>query len=660
MKSRVVMVFILLFGFWTMLVVRAFVLQVLPNEKLAHRQQRLYQTQIKVEGRRGTIFDRNGEGLAISEPAYSLYADPSVIENKKNVAQKLALQLKLPIREVSKKLEDSKKRFVWIARQIDYLSSEKVKSWNTRGLGFIEEPKRVYLSEEIFSPLIGVVGNEGKGLEGVELFYDVLLRPNSEKLIVKRDARGRPLQVNGLLVTETHDGKDLNLTIDRELQYKLFRELEDSVKEHSATGAYGIILDAESSEILAMSHVTADGKPEIRNRVLLDAFEPGSTLKTFVIAGALKEQKIKANSKIDCGNGQMTIGKRTIHEADAHHKFGFLTVSEILAFSSNIGSAKIGFMLGEDSLSAVLRSFGFGQKTGVDLPGESIGILQSLPWSQHLLSNISFGHGVATTPLQIANAYAAIANGGLLNVPRITKLENTTWWNKILKKDVPPKLARRVLSFEDANTLKLLLMGVTAKNGTGVNAQIPGYLVAGKTGTAQKVKPDGKGYMDNEYISSFVGFLPADKPRFVIYVAVDSPKKQYYGSQVAAPLFAQVASYALRREGLAPLVLQSHSLTNDLNLTTKQSTIENSTGDLAVNPNNILMADESLQNINQVVPELRSLTIREVQEIFQKKHSNKIEVRVSGDGNVVGETDPAAGEQWPSANHKIKLKMISK
>jgi cell division protein FtsI (penicillin-binding protein 3) len=635
-------VFTLLFGFWTLLVFRAFVLQVLPNEKLARRQQRLYQTQIKVEGRRGTIFDRNGEGIAISESAYSLYADPLVIENRKAVGQKIASQLKLPLREVSKKLEDSKKRFVWISRQMDFLTSEKIKAWNIRGLGFIEEPKRVYLSEEIFAPLIGMVGSEAKGLEGVELYYDLLLKPNSEKLIVKRDARGRPLQVNGLLVTETHDGKDLNLTIDRELQYKLFRELEDSVRENSAEGAYGIILDAENSEILAMSHVTADSKTEIRNRTLIDAFEPGSTLKTFVIAGALKEQKIKANSKIDCGNGQMTIGKRIIHEADSHHKFGFLNVSEILSLSSNIGAAKIGFMLGDNVLSFVLRSFGFGQKTGVDLPGEATGILQSLPWSQHLLSNISFGHGVATTPLQIANAYAAIANGGLLNVPRMTKLENTSWWKQILKNEASAKVAKRVLTPVDANILKILLMGVTSPGGTGVNAQIPGYLVAGKTGTAQKVNPNGKGYLDNEYISSFVGFLPADKPRFVIYVAVDSPKKQYYGSQVAAPLFAQVASYALRRAGLAPLVLQSKSRKYDINLTTKS------------------VEEQHSVNINQVVPELRNLTLREVQELFQKNHQNPIEIKLSGDGNVVGETEPSTGEPWPYSNHKIKLKMVTK
>jgi cell division protein FtsI (penicillin-binding protein 3) len=375
MKSRIIVVFIFLIGLWTMLVFRALVLQVLPNDKLAKRQQRLYQTQIKIEGKRGTIFDRNGEGLAITEQAYSLYADPSIIQNRKQVAQKLASELGLSFKELVRKLEDPKRKFVWIARQLNYLNSEKIKEFKIHGLGFIEEPKRVYLSEEIFAPVIGLVGSEGNGLEGVELQFDSMLRPNNEKLTVKRDARGRPLQVNGLLVTETHDGQDLSLTIDREFQYKLHRELEESVKENNAESAYGIILDAQTSEILAMAHVSSDEKNSVRNRSLLDAFEPGSTLKTFVIAGALKEENLKANSRINCGNGAMTIGTRTIHEADAHHKWGFLTVSEVLAYSSNIGAAKIGFMLGEVRLSSVLKNFGFGKKTGVDLPGESAGIL---------------------------------------------------------------------------------------------------------------------------------------------------------------------------------------------------------------------------------------------------------------------------------------------
>jgi cell division protein FtsI (penicillin-binding protein 3) len=654
-----------------MLVFRALVLQVLPNEKLAKRQQRLYQTQIKLEGRRGTVFDRNGEGLAISEQAYSLYADPSIIQNRKNVAQKLASELKLSFREVLKKLDDPKKKFVWISRQLDAVASEKIKEWQIHGLGFIEEPKRVYLSEEIFAPVIGLVGAEGKGMEGVELYYDSMLKPNSEKITVKRDARGRPLQVNGLLVTEVHDGQDFNLTIDRELQFKLYRELEESVKEHNASGAYGIILDAETSEILAMSHVSSDDKPELRNRSLLDAFEPGSTLKTFVIAAALKEGKLKTNTRINCENGSMTIGKRTIHEADAHHKWGFLTVSEILAFSSNIGAAKIGFMLGAESFNAMLKNFGFGQKTGVDLPGESAGILQELPWSQHLLSNISFGHGVATTPLQIANAYASIANGGWLRTPRISKFENPTWWNRMLKKN-KSTLAKRILTTEDANTLKLLLMGVTAKGGTGYNAQVPGYLVAGKTGTAQKVNPNGKGYLDKEYISSFVGFLPADRPRFVIYVAVDSPKKQYYGSQVAAPLFAHIASYALLREGLAPLVLQSKSLESSHVGAGSRANLNDNLTNANFHNNEIIKnlehkaelqkANEiaQAQQINEVVPELRNITLREVRNILENHRNSKIDVKVSGDGNVVGETEPLAGQPWPDANHKIKLKMINR
>jgi cell division protein FtsI (penicillin-binding protein 3) len=284
------------------------------------------------------------------------------------------------------------------------------------------------------------------------------------------------------------------------------------------------------------------------------------------------------------------------------------------------------------------------------------------------MSNISFGHGVATTPLQIANAYASIANGGWLKLPRITKSENTSVWSRVLKKNNSAQ-EKRVLTTEESNTLKLLLMGVTAKGGTGFNAQVPGYLVAGKTGTAQKVNPNGKGYLDKEYISSFVGFLPADKPKFVIYVAVDSPKKQYYGSQVAAPLFAHIASYALLREGLAPLVLQSAPFGNEIIKNSEKSLEQNSEqGEDDNSKKNFVLKSEleknnelaQIQNLQEFVPDLRNLTLREVRNRLEYHKNGKIDVRVSGSGNVVGETDPVSGQLWPNADHKIKLKMITK
>jgi len=567
MKTRIVISFSFFAAFWALLLMRVFFVQIFPHEKLERLELRQYETTVKIEGRRGSIYDRKGVELAISAPAYSLYADPQLlVKEKLTVARQLRKAIGLSIPIFLKLVKDKKKRFVWLERQLSSLQMEKVKALNIHGLGFIEEPMRIYPDEEILKPILGVVGNTGRGLEGVEKQFDSVLRGNPKKLQIRRDARGRPIQVNGLLVTEIEEGTDVQLTLDREMQYVLHRELERTLAEQEAQGALGVILDAKTSEVLAMDglghSMSGDALQSSpwRNRPMLDAFEPGSTMKTFVIAAGLQQKGWQPNTRFNCEGGKLKIGKRTINEADGHHNFGWLTISEILAFSSNVGMAKMAFDLGAKSVKQILTQFGFGQKTGINLPGEAKGIIQEGKWSQHLLSNVSFGHGMAATPLQIANAYAAIANGGILNTPTITKPIETKLKNWLPSWDVEQsnsgtdfqQKAIRILSEAEAQTLRLLLAGVVVTGGTGVSAVVAGYPVAGKTGTAQKVNPKGLGYLPNVYISSFVGMIPANNPRFVIYVAVDSPKKQYYGSQVAAPLFSRIATFAVRHEGLAP------------------------------------------------------------------------------------------------------------
>src|SRR5207253_2623837 len=276
--------------------------------------------------------------------------------------------------------------------------------------------------------------------------------------------------------------------------------------------------------------------PEVRrDKVATDAFEPGSTMKTFVIATALREGLAAPNTKFFCENGSFKVGDKVIHEAEAKEVFGNLTVSEILALSSNIGTTKIAFKMGAETLRQGLLDFGFGSKLGLDLPGEARGSVQALPWRPHLLSNISFGHGIAVTPLQIANAYAAVANGGVLNTPYIVQSMRDSETGQV--KEMQQKPIRRVLTAEQASQMKIMLSGVTAPGGTGKNARVNGFIVAGKTGTAQKVDPNGRGYIKGAYISSFAGFIPANDPKFVIYVALDRPRKGFYGAQVAAPIF---------------------------------------------------------------------------------------------------------------------------
>jgi cell division protein FtsI (penicillin-binding protein 3) len=281
-------------------------------------------------------------------------------------------------------------------------------------------------------------------------------------------------------------------------------------------------------------------------------------MKTFAIAGALKEGILRPSTRYNCEGGHLKVGDKWIKEAEARDKFEWLTVTEILAKSSNVGAAKIAFDLGDERLLRALNDFGFGAKTGVELPGEARGIINPLPWRPHLLANVAFGHGIAVSPMQVAAAYAAIANGGVLKRPLLVKAIHTHSGDQ--PQEFQAEEVRRVLSPSQAATMRLMLTAATEDTGTGATARIPGYFVAGKTGTAQKVDTVHGGYIKNAYVSSFAGFVPANNPRYVIYIAVDNPRKSYYGGQVAAPVFARLAQYLVRRVGLPPVQISEHNV----------------------------------------------------------------------------------------------------
>lgn len=420
MKSRVVILFLGIVALWTLLIFRAIFLQILPNERLVKLKERQFKTVINLPARRGSILDRNKRELAMSSKAYSLYADPHILTQHKLLSRRLSKELGVPSENIYSKIKDSKKRFVWIQRLLKEDQMKKIKNWGIQGLSFVEEWRRVYPNESLLAHSLGFLGQDGQALEGLERSLDKELIGNQKKVLVKRDARGRPLLAEGIIFAENSDGNDVSLTIDSDLQYELESELHGAVNEFDAESAFGIILEAKTSEILAMaSFPTFDPNkpmqfnPELRrNRVLSDIIEPGSTFKTFVVASALREGTLKPNKKYNCENGYFKVGDRVIREADSKHRFNSLTASEILAYSSNIGTTKIAFELGPERMSKGILDFGFGAKQGIDLPGEAKGLLQPLPWRPHLMANISFGHGIGTTPLQIANAYAVIANGG--------------------------------------------------------------------------------------------------------------------------------------------------------------------------------------------------------------------------------------------------------
>jgi cell division protein FtsI (penicillin-binding protein 3) len=344
-------------------------------------------------------------------------------------------------------------------------------------------------------------------------------------------------------------------------------------------------------------------------------------MKSFVIAAGLKQKILQPNTKYFCENGLMKIGDRTIREAETSHSFGNLTVTEILAKSSNIGTTKIAFQLGAENLRKVYQDFGFGERTFIDFPGETKGILHSLPWNPHLLSNISFGHGITASPIQIANAYAALVNGGFLNKPYLVESVKDPETSE--SKHFTPELLRKVLADQESKQMRMMLSSVTAEGGTGQAARVKGFIVGGKTGTAQKVSPNKRGYMPGAYISSFVGFIPANDPRFVIYVAIDHPKKAFYGSTVAAPLFARLAGFAARREGLPPSELLLSSSSRSRKISSSIDKVDSSTS-------------------SSVMPSILNLPLREALHILQPLNKP---LEVKGSGRV--------SDLWPQPGQNL-------
>lgn len=643
MRSRVVLVFMCLTLIWLSLGLRAFRLQVLPSENLARLRSRQFETVVRLEPRRGDIIDRNGKELAASVASYSLFADPKLIQSPKRLSKLLSKSLNLTYKEIYAKIKNPARRFVWIERRLNNDVKKQVEAWKEPGIGFVEEGKRIYPHENLLGQTLGFVGREGAGLEGLESRFEKELRGEEKHFNVRRDAMGRPLVVDGQLFTERPGGANIQLTIDADIQYYLEQELAIARETHQAERAMGIVLDAKTSEIIAIAadpnfnpNEGANYDALVRkNSIVTDAYEPGSTLKTFTIAAALREGLIKPGTKYYCEKGKMKVGDKWIKEADVKEKWEWLTVSQILEMSSNIGATKIAFDLGQEKLFKAFNDFGFGDKTGVEIPGETRGILPPLPWRIHHFSNISFGHGISVSPLQIANAYAAIANGGILNQPKILK----TIVNSETKEELalPESKSRRIFSEADAATLRIMLTGVTSSFGTGSKARVSGFIVAGKTGTAQKVNPNGRGYLKGSYISSFAGFVPANDPKYVIYIAVDSSQKGYYGSDVAAPVFNKVAEYALRVGGVLPSIITDHDV---INAKTQQ----------------IAKTIPKQDRPYTFVPDLKGLTVREVLETL---HGQDLHIEMKGKGVVVN-TTPSAGDPIDESRKiQIQLSKVS-
>lgn len=603
---------------------------------------------VKLSSRRGDILDRNGQELAVSVTAYSLFADPKIIKDPYAAAKKLSKMFGVSFKSIYKKIKNKNRRFVWLKRRLNKKEYEKIKSWGIRGLAFKEEFQRIYPHKQLAASVLGFVGREQQGLGGLEKKFETVLSGEGKKVRVQRDARGRALVEDGRIFASSPEGSDIFLTIDKDLQYWTERELKRALKDNGAEAAWAVVLNPENSEILAMAtYPSFDAnrgtrvKSQVRrNKAIHDVYEMGSVMKAFSVGGALDKGVVEPNTVINTENGVFRIGKRKITEADKKHSFPSLTVSEIIAYSSNVGTSKIALKMTDKVLYDTLLDFGFTEKSGVALPGEAAGLLREPPWRDHLTANISFGHGIAVTALQVANAYASIANGGELNRPFIIKEIRDVDKGEVITTE--KKTIRRVLSEKNAQLMKMMLSSVVAQ-GSGITARIDGFPVAGKTGTAQKVNPNGRGYLPGHYIASFAGFVPANDPKYVIYVAVDSPKKKgYYATTVAAPIFRNIAQYALRRDRTSPVYMSDHDLVKQ----TQLAEVEDEAKTHKISLEQVAKG----QSHFETMPDMKGMTLREVLKTLQ---GQKMKVKIVGKGKVKS-TYPAAGKK-PTKSIRINL-----
>lgn len=534
---------------------RLFTLQVVEATELAKRAERQHEKSVALEGERGTIFDRKGRILATNVDVPSVYAIPGLMGNREAAASELARVLGVDGQTILKRF-DGNKNFVWVDRRVSPAVAVSVKELGIEGIGILNESQRFYPKRSLLGHLLGFAGVDNRGLEGIELKYDETLRGEKGWVVVERDAFGQSIFPKGLNYFAPSRGKDLVLTIDEVIQHIAESELDAVMAQTLAANGSVIVMDPRTGEILAMA-VRPEFNPndaqrqdpeQWRNRAVTDPYEPGSTIKIVTASAALQEQVAGPHDIFYCEEGKMVLGNGMIRD---HEKHGYLTFEEVIQKSSNIGTIKIAMRLGDRRLYNYYRAFGFGEKTGIDIPGESTGVIREpRSWSGRSLASISIGQEMTATPIQLITAASAVANGGWLVRPRLVSEIRDAEGRVVAT--FPPEMRRRVVALETAKQMIHILEGAVSKGGTGVRAAVPGYRIAGKTGTAQKVDPVTKRYSMQESVSSFVGFAPAEDPRIVVLVMVDNPKGVSWGGSVAAPVFKAIAEQVLRYLGVAP------------------------------------------------------------------------------------------------------------
>ncbi len=653
-RVRIIMIGVV-FGLLFLIVAgRSFYLQILQHENLVKKADKQHQHRVELTPARGSILDRNGTTLAESIHMDSCYAEPRRIKDVDGTAGVLAPILGMPKSELVSHLSTSKS-FTWVARWLAPEVATRIKNMKLPGIGFAPESKRFYPNMEIAAHVVGFTGRDPNGLEGIELKYDSTILGNTGYMITERDALGRNIEVKSTVIKDSSPGKSVILTLDKTIQFIAEKELAKAVTDSNAKAGMAVVMESDTGKILAMANYPTFNPnayaryslAQLRNHVVTDSFEPGSTFKVFTIAAALDTNTIKPTDVYNCENGIYRFSGRTIHDDHPHSR---LNISEIIKYSSNIGSAKIGFKMGEAKLSSYLRNFGFGGRTGIDLPGESPGNLKK-HWYGIDLATISFGQGISLSTIQLVTAVSAIANGGTLMKPYLVEQILDDSGNLVQKFE--PQAVRRVISADTAQKVTKMMETVTVDGGTGTKAALDGFLVAGKTGTAQKVDPVTRAYSPSKRVGSFVGFVPADRPKLTIAVIIDEPQGVKYGGIVAAPAFKGIAQNTLAYLKVQPNVAiapakhpaatAAAAATAAKNVKSVKSVPEPAVETVAEGD------EEEMPPEGEVMPNFSGMSMRRVLQVMEKRGIN---IRLLGSGRATEQSPPpgqkirGVGEVW--------------
>jgi cell division protein FtsI (penicillin-binding protein 3) len=531
-------------------------LQFSQYDTLVNRARQQQQKSIETSPQRGELLDRQERQLARSVQTVSLFLDPEGIDAQTldHTAQQLAQSLGIKQADLAKEFREASeenRRFIWIARRLDADLANKIVAMKLPGIQTRLEPKRYYPNGPLAAHVLGYVGLDGQGLGGLEQSYNSKISGEPGRLFLEKDANGKPYESYEIA---SKPGQTVVLTIDQSIQYQAEQALQAAVQNSRAKSGTVIVLDPRSGEILALANAptfdpnrVADAKPETRsNWALQNIYEPGSTFKVVAFSAALEKKLARPEDRIDCQMGAITVAGRVVHD---HHPYGSLTITEALAKSSNVAAIKLGMRVGDETMYDYMKRFGFGSRTGIELPGETAGILRKVErWQPSSIGSLAIGQEVGVTPVQMVSAFGALANNGVRIAPHLIREVRDAGGNVVYR--AQPE-QRRVISAETAISLRGMLEGVTL-NGTAKKAQLDGYSAAGKTGTAQKIDPKTRAYSSTKFVGSFVGFAPVGNPQVVIIVVIDEPAGAYHGGDVAAPVFREVAEQILPGLGVMP------------------------------------------------------------------------------------------------------------